>query len=149
MKNHIPPPLAFQALNEIGIIEQLSRHQLERQLPDNLKVSQFSVLNHLVRLGGEWNPLRLARAFQVTKGAMTNTLKRLESRGLVIVSADPSDGRGKLVAITPAGQKTHGNCITDLGPLLASISSEITDEEFTAILPTLKKIRKYLDENRS
>ena len=61
------PPL-FRLLTEIGIIEQLARNQLERNLPDQLTMSQFVVLNHLVRLGGAWSPLRLAKAFQVTKG---------------------------------------------------------------------------------
>ena len=73
-------PISFRFFTEIGIIEQLARNRLERGLPDGLKISQFSVLNHLVRLGGEWSPARLARAFQVTKGAMTNTLQRLEKR---------------------------------------------------------------------
>ena len=45
-------PLAFRLFTEIGIIEQLARNRLERGLPDGLKVSQFGVLNHLVRLGG-------------------------------------------------------------------------------------------------
>ena len=62
-------PPAFRLFTEIGIIEQLARNRLERGLPDGLKVSQFVVLNHLVRLGGEWSPARLANAFQVTKGA--------------------------------------------------------------------------------
>ncbi len=143
------PPAAFQVLNEIGIIEQLSRHQLERHLPGGLKVSQFGVLNHLIRLGGAWNPLRLAAAFQVTKGAMTNTLKRLEKRGLVLISNDPDDGRGKLVVISEAGWETHTQCIKNLKPLLASLSSEISAEEFTTILPILEKIRKHLDNTRS
>nr|MBC8240058.1 MarR family transcriptional regulator [Alphaproteobacteria bacterium] len=83
-------PLAFRFFTEIGIIEQLARNRLERVLPDGLKVSQFIVLNHLVRLGGEWNPARLAAAFQVTKGAMTNNLQRLEQRRLVQVLANPA-----------------------------------------------------------
>ena len=69
--------------NEIGIISQLSSNRLERVLPEGMSVAQFSVLNHLVRLGGSWAPSRLARAFQVTKGAMTNTLQRLEAQGLI------------------------------------------------------------------
>jgi DNA-binding MarR family transcriptional regulator len=35
--------------------------------------SQFKVLNHLVRLGDGTTPAKLAKAFQITKGAMTNT----------------------------------------------------------------------------
>ena len=141
-------PLAFRLFTEIGIIEQLARNRLERSLPDRLRVSQFGVLNHLVRLGGEWSPVRLAKAFQVTKGAMTNTLQRLEKRDLVRVSPDPSDGRGKLVAITAAGREMRVRCVQSVSPLLADLSRELSDKEFATTLPVLEKVRKYLDTHR-
>ena len=141
--------LAFRLFTEIGIIEHLARNRLEHGLPDGLKVSQFGVLNHLVRLGGEWSPARLASAFQVTKGAMTNTLRRLEKRGLVRVLADPRDGRGKLVGITEAGRKMRVRCVESIGPLLADLSRELSDKGFASALPVLEKIRKYLESHRS
>jgi len=139
----------FRLFSEIGIIEQLARNQLERTLPDGLKISQFSVLNHLVRLGGEWSPARLARAFQVTKGAMTNTVQRLEKRGLVKVTADPADGRGKLVSITEAGHDMRLRCVESVGPLLADLLTEVSDKDISTALPVLEKVRKYLDSHRS
>lgn len=142
-------PTAFQAFTEISIIEQLSRNELERQLPDGLKMSQFGVLNHLDRLGGEWSPLRLANAFQVTKGAMTNTLQRLEKRGLISIQSDPNDGRGKLVSLTKLGRETRHVCIKSVGSMLTDLSAEISDEELAEIIPTLQKLRKFLDERRS
>ena len=142
-------PMAFRFFTEIGIIEQLARNRLERGLPDGLKISQFSVLNHLVRLGGEWSPARLARAFQVTKGAMTNTLQRLEKRGLIRVLADPRDGRGKLVGLTEAGRETRLRCVESISPLLADLSTELSDKEFASTLPVLEKVRRYLDSHRS
>ena len=146
-----PPkdPAPFRFFTEIGIIEQLARNRLERGLPDGLKVSQFSVLNHLVRLGGEWSPARLAGAFQVTKGAMTNTLQRLEKRGLVRVSADPRDGRGKLVGITDAGREMRVRCVESVSPLLTDLSRELSDKDFASALPVLEKVRIYLDSHRS
>ena len=78
-----------RSVGEIGIIDQLSSARLESVLPDGLKMSHFIVLNHLVRLEGNWSPVRLASAFQVTKDAITNTLKKLEKRGLVSIEADP------------------------------------------------------------
>ena len=148
-EKHPDDPLAFRLFTEIGIIDQLARSQLERGLPDGLKMSQFVVLNHLVRLGGKWSPARLANAFQVTKGAMTNTLQRLEKRGLVRVLADPLDGRGKLVSITRAGRHMRARCVKSISPLLADLSREISDKDFASALPVLEKIRKYLDSHRS
>lgn len=142
-------PPAFRLFTEIGIIDQLARNRLERGLPDGLKVSQFIVLNHLVRLGGEWSPARLASAFQVTKGAMTNTLQRLEKRGLVQVLADPRDGRGKLVGITAAGRKMRGRCVKQISPLFADLARELSDRDFASALPVLEKVRRFLDSHRS
>jgi DNA-binding MarR family transcriptional regulator len=117
-------------------------------LPDGLKVSQFAVLNHLVRLGGAWSPLRLARAFQVTKGAMTNTLQRLEKRGLVKIAPDPGDGRAKLVTITGAGRDMRSRCVASVDPLLAELSTVVAPDDLSAALPVLEQVRKHLDKRR-
>ena len=96
--------LAFAFLNEIGIIEQLSSNRLQRLLPAGLSMAGFTVLNHFARLGKvDEAPAKLASAFQVTKGAMTNTLQRLEAMGLIEIVSDVDDGRAKRVSLTPAG----------------------------------------------
>lgn len=141
-------PIIFQLFTEIAIIEQLSRNQFERSLPDGLKMSQFGVLNHLVRLEGQWSPVRLANAFQVTKGAMTNTLQRLEKRGLIDVKTDPEDGRGKQVSISKAGRDMRNRCVDGVGPLVTELSKQLSAKDMTSILPILEKLRKYLDQHR-
>jgi len=142
-------PIAFRVFNEIGIIAQLSRTEFERVMPDGLKLSQFMVLNHLTRLGGDWNQSRLASAFQVTKGAMTNTIQRLENRNFVKVVADPTDGRGKLVSITGAGRAARADCLQKLAPVLSQLLATIPADEFAAALPFLERLRVHLDENRN
>jgi DNA-binding MarR family transcriptional regulator len=141
-------PLIFSFFNEIGIIEQLSRNIFERTLPDGLKVSHFSVLNNLARLGDGKSPSSLANAFQVTKPAMTNTLSRLESRGLVMVKADPKDARAKQVFLTTKGSATRDKCLTALAPLLQEIEGEFSKTDFKKALPLLQDIRAYLDTAR-
>ena len=141
-------PLLFQFLNEVGIIDQLARAKLESVLPGGLKISQFMVLNHLVRLGGDWSPVRLANAFQVTKGAMTNTLQRLASRGLVAVAPDPHDGRGKLVELTAAGRRAREKCIRSVEPFLVDLQAKFGEKRFASALPLLEEVRKYLDDHR-
>ncbi len=148
MSNKPNDPLLFNFFNEVGIIEQLSRSRFEQLLPDGLKISQFSVLNHFVRLGVEQNPVNLARAFQVTKGAMTNTVGRLEARGLVEVTPDPKDGRGKLVRITDEGRRVREACLVAAKPVLAEMEKEFGKENFSAALPFLQQVRVYLDKER-
>jgi len=142
-------PLVFAFLNEIGIIDQLARAQLERTLPDGLRFSHFGVLNHFARLGGESSPAKLARAFQVTKGAMTNTVQRLQVRGLVEVNPDPHDVRVKGARTTEKGLQVRNDAIQALTPALARLEGEFSREEFAAALPFLQSLRVYLDTARN
>ena len=145
-----PPkdPVLFQVMNEIGIIGQLSRAAFERVMPHGLKISQFSVLNHLVRLGDGQRPATLADAFQVTRGAMTNTLARLEALGFVSVRPDPSDGRAKAVFLTEAGRSARQEAVVALAPTLAELDREIGPKRFEAALPFLVELRRTLDAKR-
>ena len=90
--------------SEIVMVETLARNRLTRALPRGMELSHFMVLNHFARLGGEKTPAQLARVFHVTKGAMTNTVARLEAAGYVHVRPDWEDGRRKLVSISHAGR---------------------------------------------
>jgi DNA-binding MarR family transcriptional regulator len=141
-------PLLFQFFNEIGIIEQLTRAQLERALPLGLTMAQFKVLNHFARLGGEKSPARLARAFQVTKGAMTNAVQKLEAKGFVETTPNPDDGRSKRVRITAAGLEAREAGIAAIAPIFPFLLGEFDEREFAAALPFLRRLRVFLDENR-
>lgn len=140
--------LGFRLFTEIGIINQLSTNLLERVLPEGMSLAQFGVLNHFVRLGGQWAPTRLARAFQVTKGAMTNTLQRLEERGLVRIVPDPSDARAKLVEITPAGRRVRNTCVRATRPLMDRLLATVRTDDVRTALPFLESLRRLLDEQR-
>lgn len=137
-----------RVMTEIGIISQLSNARLERALPQGLSAAQFAVLSHFMRRGGEESPAQLARAFQVTKGAMTNTLQRLEAQGFVAIVGDAEDGRRKKISLTPAGARAYDAAIVALRPNLEAMREAFTDREFEAALPFLVALRTWLDENR-
>jgi DNA-binding MarR family transcriptional regulator len=140
--------LDVQLLTEIGIINQLSMTLLERTIPAGMSAAQFGVLSHFVRRGGEESPAQLASAFQVTKGAMTNTLQRLEAQGFVRIVGDASDGRKKRVSLTPEGARAFDTAVLAMRPHMEALRSAFTDSEFAAALPFLKALRVWLDENR-
>lgn len=140
--------VTFALLNEIGIIAQLSRTVFEARLPDGIGVAQFSVVNHLVRLGDGKTPLDLARAFQVPKTTMTHTLQLLEKAGFVTVAPNPADRRSKCIWLTEAGRDFRGRAIAALGPDIARIESALGADRLAAILPELRRLREYLDANR-
>ena len=142
-------PPTFQLLNEIAIIEQLARNALERALPDRLRQPHFGVLTHLVRRGDGASPGALARAFQTSKAAMTNTLHRLEARGFIRVEGDPKDGRGKRVFLTDAGRAMRERAIAAVGPQMAAIGGVLSEAEIAEILPHLRRLRAHLDAARN
>lgn len=137
-----------QVFTEIAIIDQLVTARLERSLPDGMSAAQFGVLTHFCRRGGVETPAQLARAFQVTKGAMTNTVQRLEAQGFVHVMPDETDGRRKLVSLTPEGAAAYERAIAALRPYYVGLREAFTDAEFEAAIPFLKALRIWLDENR-
>jgi len=137
-----------QVFTEIGIIDQLVTARLERSLPEGMSAAQFGVLTHFCRRGGSQTPVELARAFQVTKGAMTNTVQRLEAQGFVDVVPDQTDGRRKLVTMTAKGAAAYEQAIAALRPYYAGLREAFTPEEFEAALPFLRALRVWLDENR-
>lgn len=141
-------PFLFGFFNEIGIIDQLISAQAERALPEGLTLSQFSVLNHFARLGGTRTPMELAGAFQVSKGAMTNTLQKLEAKKLIKLDPNPDDARSKRVSITKAGLRMRERSITALEVSFASIQGDLPLGEIKKMLPVLMDIRRVLDAAR-
>ncbi len=140
--------LLFELFNEIGIIDQLVGTRFERALPAGLTISQFSVLNHFVRLGGERTPKQLADAFQVTKGAMTNTLSKLAAKGLVEIAPSSTDGRSKIVTITEAGAAMRERAIADALAAMRDVADAVSEAEARALLEPLRSIRAWLDSHR-
>jgi DNA-binding MarR family transcriptional regulator len=111
-------------------------------------MAQFGVLNHFARLGGQWAPARLADAFQVTKGTMTNTLQKLESQGFVRITADKQDGRAKVVEITERGRKIREKAVQAAGRLMTDLFETVPAAGVRASLPFLEELRITLDKNR-
>jgi DNA-binding MarR family transcriptional regulator len=142
-------PLAFEVFTEIAIIHQLTNAMLLGVMPKRVTMAQFTVLNHFVRLEVKTtSPANLASAFQVTRPTMTSTLLRMEKAGLVKITSDPNDGRGKLVSITAKGKSTFAACVSAADPLAPKIKSAVSDYELSTILPQLRKIRAGLDKIR-
>lgn len=66
---------------------------------------EWAVLGMLRRAGSRRTPGRLARQADLSTGAMTNRLDRLEQAGLITRVPDPDDRRSVQVELTAAGRK--------------------------------------------
>jgi DNA-binding MarR family transcriptional regulator len=149
MKQEEALRISFQAMSEIAIIGHLADTALAQVLPPELSVAGFGVLNHFVRLNVEGeSPARLARAFQVTKGAMTYTLQKLEELGYVTMAPNPVDARAKIVRMTKKGRRARDAAAARVNPGMLAMLEAIGAEEFAQALPFLIKVRQVLDAAR-
>ena len=137
--------LAISLFSEILMADQLARSRLTRALPKGMELSHFSVLNHLSRGSLERTPAQLAKTFHVTRGAMTNTLSKLEMAGYVHIRPDWDDARRKMVAISPAGRQARDAAIAGIAPIISEVVGELGEERVRATLPILREMRIKLE----
>ncbi len=137
--------LAISLFSEILMADQLARTRLSKALPKGMELSHFSVLNHMARAGLERSPAQLAKAFHVTRGAMTNTINKLEMAGYVHVRPDWDDARRKMVAISPAGRKARDAALASIIPMISEVVSELGGERVRSALPILREFRVKLE----
>jgi len=139
--------LAVALFSEIITNDQLIRNRLSRVLPKGMEVSHFSVLHHLARSGEERGPAQLARSFHVTRGAMTNTLSKLEWAGYVHIRPDWDDARRKMVAISPAGRRARDTAIAAITPMITEMVDVLGESKVRATLPVLRELRARLEQD--
>ncbi len=138
--------LAIALFGEIFMGDQLARNRLSKALPKGMELSHFSVLNHLTTANAERSPAQLAKAFHVTRGAMTNTLNKLEWAGHIHIRPDWDDARRKHVTISPSGRAARDVALNAIAPIIAKVVEAIGTEKVRAALPVLREFRDQMGE---
>ncbi|MEU4508144.1 MarR family transcriptional regulator [Nonomuraea wenchangensis] len=121
-----------------GVIGRL--HRLAGHLTEELCVvyrrfglgeGDFDVLATLRRAGPPYEraPGELAAFTMVTTGAMTKRVDRLERDGLVTRRPSERDGRGRVVALTPAGKELIDRAFTEHMRNERRLLDELSPEE--------------------
>lgn len=94
-------------VDRIALLHKRIRSMLADTLTEfGLNVGEWAVLGSLLRAGAPYqrSPGALAKSFDLTSGAMTNRLDRLEAEELIRRLPDPDDRRGVIVQLTPKGR---------------------------------------------
>ncbi|GFE49318.1 MarR family transcriptional regulator [Roseobacter cerasinus] len=139
--------LAIALFSEVLAADQMVRARLSKVLPKGMEISHFSVLNHLAHTMDERTPAQLAETFHVTRGAMTNTLSKLEWAGYVHIRPDWDDARRKMVAISPAGRQARDHAVGSITPLINQVVEKLGDAQVREALPILREMRRQLGED--
>ncbi|MFI9638786.1 MarR family winged helix-turn-helix transcriptional regulator [Micromonospora sp. NPDC051925] len=129
------PDLDVRPQGVIGRLHRLAEH-LTGQLAVvyqryGLGEGEFDVLATLRRAGEPFEraPGELAAFTMVTTGAMTKRIDRLERDGLVTRRRSARDGRGRVVALTPAGRKLIDQAFTEHMSNERRLLDHLTPEE--------------------
>ena len=138
-------PLAASLFAEVFMVDQLARNVVSRALPKGMEISHFSVLNLLAHISEERTPAQLAEAFHLTRGAMSNTLARLEWAGHVHIRPDWDDARRKFVSISPTGRAARDAALAAILPAMSDVVRDIGAERVRAALPVLRALRDRLE----
>jgi len=139
--------IAVALFGELFMADQLARNRISKVLPRGMQLSHFSVLNHLARINDERTPAQLAKAFHVTRGAMTNTLTKLEWAGHIHIRPDWEDARQKFVAISPSGRAARDSAVATVVPLIGEVVQGLGAERVRALLSVLRELRVKLEDD--
>lgn len=137
--------LAISLFSEILTVDQLFRNRMAKILPKGMELSHFAVLNQLANINVERTPAQLAKSFHVTRGAMTNTLAKLELAGYIHIRPDWDDARRKLVALSSAGQEARNGALASVSPVISALIEDLSTQKVKTILPALRDLRQQLE----
>ena len=137
--------LGVMLFSEVLGADQMLRSRLSKVLPKGMEISHFAVLNNLAWRGAERSPAQLAEMFHVTRGAMTNTLTKLEWAGYIHIRPDWDDARRKKVAISPAGRQARDAALSSIAPMITKVVEDLGEEKVRAALPILRELRTQMN----
>ncbi|UTT61806.1 MarR family winged helix-turn-helix transcriptional regulator [Microcella humidisoli] len=97
----------------------------ERSLGDELAVNptDLTAMQHLIA-AGPLSPTALAERLELSSGAVTTVIDRLESLGHVHRTPNPDDRRGTIIVPTPA---SVGRAMGRIIPMVTEVDSAIHD----------------------
>lgn len=112
-----------------------------------LTMEEWSVLSRL-RLGADHcsSPGDLASELELSSGAMTNRLDRLEKAGYVERLPDPTDRRGVRVQLTDAGAAAWDRTVEIQGRREAFFASVLSKDEQRLLNDLLRRLLLALDD---
>lgn len=117
-------------------LERLATRSIESS---EVGLSDFAVLEMLLHKGPQ--PVNeIGRRIELTSGAITTAVDRLESRGLVTREAHPSDRRARIVRLTAAGQKQAAKIFAVHKAAMDWAASGLSKTERATLIKLLKKL---------
>src|SRR5213075_1350490 len=117
-------------------LQRLATNSIESS---NVGLSDFAVMEMLLHKGPQ--PVNeIGRRIELTSGAITTAVDRLESRGLVAREAHETDRRARVVRLTARGKEEAARVFASHKKAMDSAASELSTTERTTLIRLLKKL---------
>lgn len=130
-----------------GLARRLNRLQDETLAEFDLDTAEHKALSMLAQGGPPHrsSPGRMAQRMELSSGATTNRLDRLEQRGLIRRLPDPSDRRGVVVELTEHGLATYGRAVGVQAQKEALVAAALTQGEQHRLNALLRKLMREFE----
>src|SRR5438034_5723730 len=117
-------------------LERLATRSIELS---EVGLSDFAVMEMLLHKGPQ--PVNeIGRRVELTSGAITTAVDRLESRGLVTREAHPSDRRARIVRLTVTGEAQAAKIFAGHRKAMDLAASGLSKTERVTLIELLKKL---------
>src|SRR6266478_5472271 len=117
-------------------LERLATQSIESS---DVCLSDFGVMELLLHKGPQ--PVNeIGRRVELTSGAITTAVDRLESRGLVTREAHASDRRARIVRLTAAGEQQAAKIFAGHKAAMDLAASGLSKTERATLIQLLKKL---------
>ena len=130
-------------------LEKRLKRSMEETLAEfGLNYGEWVVLGALRTAGPPYRRSAgaLARILDLTSGAMTNRIDRMESAGLIRRVPDPDDRRGVQLEITPKGRQLWENAVGVQAQKEQLVASALTAREKEQLNTLLRRLVLSFDD---
>ena len=117
----------------------LARHASKSIGSFDLGLSDFAILEMLLHKG-PFPVNEIGRRIELTSGAITSAIDRLEARGLVRRSADPTDRRARIIHLTAEGEACIQPIFASHKQAMDDAASGLSAAERATLIELLKKL---------
>src|SRR5437588_5210426 len=117
-------------------LERLAARRIESS---EVGLSDFAIMEMLLHKGPQ-AVNEIGRRVELTSGAITTAVDRLESRGLVTREAHPSDRRARIVRLTAAGEEQAARIFAGHKAAMDRAASGLSKTERATLIELLKKL---------
>jgi DNA-binding MarR family transcriptional regulator len=145
MQTKIPDAVELPARLRLAIARMARR--MRQEAGDELSPSMTAALA-TIENRGPLTPSELAEFERIKRPTATRVLHRLEEDGLIQRSADPSDGRSALVAVTKDGAALLKKLRSRKNAYLARRLRELPDEDVETLERAAEVLERLLDGER-